>query len=206
MGGIGSGRWTRWDSKETTGSRLSIDVRKLKPAFKSGEGTVGYVSSRSPEGCERSLSFVVMDGYMLLGTNPTLNNVDISGGINELRFVHTGCNFGGQRNWISCPACQGRVAVVYLKDRRFACRQCCNLSYATQQADKLERLILRTQRLRRDLGSTEGLAAPIPDKLKGMHWRTYWIKVQKAVQAERVMNKEANAVFCIPDILRGEAG
>jgi len=203
MGGTGSGEWTRLETKETVKSRLSVDIRKLKTAIKSGFGTEGYFSF-SLYDHERTLSFVVMDKYLLLGVNPTLNSVELSGGVCDLRLVQTDCNFGGLRNWISCPACQGRVAIVYLKDRKFACRKCCNLTYASQQANKLERLMLCTQKYWCALGGTERLTEPIPDKPKGMHWRTYWVTVKKLVQAKRAMNEEFDAVFCVPDTLSDE--
>jgi hypothetical protein len=58
---------------------------------------------------------------------------------NELPVIRTECNFGGSRPWFACPCCGRRVARVFLRFRRFACRHCQRVSYASQSDDAMGR-------------------------------------------------------------------
>ena len=51
----------------------------------------------------------------------------------------TSCAFGGSRRWFSCPACHGRVALLYMRSGRFACRSCQRVSYSTQSGSESTR-------------------------------------------------------------------
>lgn len=55
--------------------------------------------------------------------------------------------FGGRRYWLRCPRCHSRRAKVYLPpgERRFACRDCHDLTYTSVQEHDA-----RIDRLRRD--------------------------------------------------------
>jgi hypothetical protein len=62
----------------------------------------------------------------------------------EIYFDWTPCNYGGLRPWLICIACGGRVALLYLRGKYFACRHCHNLTYTScQEADSRFRKFLR---------------------------------------------------------------
>ncbi len=52
-----------------------------------------------------------------------------------MEVVTTPCNYGGQRYWLNCPRCKGRVRVVYLvpDEISLACRTCLDLNYPSQR-------------------------------------------------------------------------
>lgn len=51
----------------------------------------------------------------------------------KIRLSTTPCNLGGIRYWMHCPKCSRRVGKVYLAGKYvFACRQCWNLCYRSQ--------------------------------------------------------------------------
>lgn len=94
--------------------------------------------------------------YSMNGT-PTRQHVPI---------LATGCNFGGQRHWFGCPGCGKRVAVLYLRNRGFACRKCNRIAYASQSDDELDRAWRRQHKIEQRLG--DGWQRP-----KGMHKTTH---------------------------------
>jgi hypothetical protein len=58
----------------------------------------------------------------------------------HIDITRTPCKLGGSRTWFHCPSCYGRVAKLYLRGGRFACRDCQRLAYASQSEDTLGRL------------------------------------------------------------------
>lgn len=84
----------------------------------------------------------------------------------RLTMVNTPCAFGGARPWFKCPCCARRVAVLYLRGGRFACRLCKRVAYNSQSDDTLDRL-WRTQ------NKIEKRLAPHWQRPKGMRQRTY---------------------------------
>lgn len=51
----------------------------------------------------------------------------------------TPCHYGGSRTWFSCPVCHGRVAVLFMRSGRFACRKCQRVSYTSQSGSESDR-------------------------------------------------------------------
>ena len=45
-------------------------------------------------------------------------------------------------------------------------------------------MLTKAQDIRRNLGGSASLLDPIPDKPKGMHWKTYWRLRHQSEQAE----------------------
>ena len=82
---------------------------------------------------------------------------------------------GGLRWWFQCPLCRRRVQKLFLPRgaRRFACRHCHQLSYASRNESPYGRAIARAFRIRLRLGGTDSLLDPFPAKPKGMKWKTY---------------------------------
>ena len=101
------------------------------------------------------------------------------------------CRFGGERPYFICPgvvrgvACGRRVAKLYLAGRYFLCRHCHGLAYRSQNASPWHRTLRRASQTRERLGGDGTLVAPLPDKPKGMWWRTYRRLCEQAVEAER---------------------
>jgi hypothetical protein len=83
-----------------------------------------------------------------------------------LTMVNTPCAFGGARPWFKCPCCARRVAMLYLRGGRFACRQCKRVAYCSQSEDALDRLWRRQHKIEKRL-------APNWQRPKGMRQRTY---------------------------------
>lgn len=78
----------------------------------------------------------------------------------------TRCNFGGSRPWFICPVRGERVAVLYMRSGRFACRHCQRIAYASQGEDL-------TGRAWRKQGKIEKRLGPDCERPKGMHHTTY---------------------------------
>ena len=91
----------------------------------------------------------------------------------------TACRFGGQRPWFTCSVycdgryCGRRIAILYGTGELFACRRCCDLSYASQQLAAPYRSLEQARKIRMRLGGSADLLEPFPRKPKGMHRRTF---------------------------------
>src|ERR687884_920225 len=59
-------------------------------------------------------------------------------------LVRTAQPFGGERVWFACPGCGRRCAVLY-GGRRFRCRRCTGVPYASQGEAVHERQLRRAQ-------------------------------------------------------------
>ena len=113
----------------------------------------------------------------------------------------TPCNYGGVRYWFYCPVCNQRVAKLYIKTKRFLCRNCNNLSYYSSniRKNKLYEIDYKIENILRKLGTEkndyEYLVEYWPQKPKGMHNRTYLdLKVKLSYwRNERTINFIAGA-------------
>ena len=100
-------------------------------------------------------------------TGPQAQRVDI---------VSTPCRYGGRRWWWLCPRTGRRCGKLYLPNGGplFLGRTAYRLAYASQGHSALDRSHDRLRRLHRKLGGQYGcFDDPLPDKPKGMRWRTY---------------------------------
>ena len=102
-----------------------------------------------------------------------------------IRLAYTPCHFGGQRTWFSCPRCHAKSTRLYLRDYRFACRQCHRLSYQSQSLDTMGRNQWAYQRLQNKLGEHEL-------KPKGMHWKTYNRLINELMERDYQINQAFN--------------
>lgn len=179
MGGRGSGRWYRWDTKDTTGECRSLDVRdwQRRDLLRPGHAFT-WTWSRDGE---------VLASIGVI-TRPDGVRLDYSyrerGGEREsvAEFVPlnwTPCHFGGRRPWFACPgvvngrACGRRVAKLYSGGRSFLCRHCCDLTYDSRRESAYIRAVYRAQKVRLRLGGDANMTMPFPQRPKGMHRRTY---------------------------------
>jgi hypothetical protein len=67
-------------------------------------------------------------------------------------ILRTSCHFGGLRSWFGCPRCGGRVAMLYLRNRGFACRKCNRIAYGSQSDDAMGRAWRKQAKVERRLG------------------------------------------------------
>jgi hypothetical protein len=98
----------------------------------------------------------------------------------RLPITWTNCHFGGRRPWFVCSArangryCGRRVAVLYGAGELFACRNCHQLGYESQQEDPYIRSLKRSQKIRMRLGGSGGDPfGQLPEKPRGMWKRTF---------------------------------
>jgi hypothetical protein len=86
----------------------------------------------------------------------------------------TKVHLGGERPWMHCPHCQKRVAKLYKGLGGYFCRACVgNPIYASQALSAQSRGHFQACKLRLRLGADASLAAPIPERPRRMHRRTY---------------------------------
>ena len=90
----------------------------------------------------------------------------------RVALTSTPVHLGGHRFWFLCPGCDRRVAILY-GGKRFRCRHCLDLRYASQREGKRHRAISRIQRVRMKLGGTGNLTQPRPPRPRYMHARTF---------------------------------
>jgi len=102
----------------------------------------------------------------------------------NILLAWTRCHYGGWRAWFLCPrlGCGRRVRVLY-GGAYFACRQCHDLTYDSQNTTVHGRAIIRARRIQMKLGGSPSLADPFPEKPKGLHWKTYNALKAQAIHA-----------------------
>lgn len=138
-----------------------IDVRRWHRAgtLRAGyAGTWAWHVGDEPAG---SIGYSAQEGGVTL-------QYSCDGNATTQRIVldRTRCHFGGSRSWFVCPRCSARVAVLYLRGGRFACRRCQRVSYASQSEDHCARTWRKQARLEARLGKHWR-------RPKGMHRATH---------------------------------
>ena len=111
-------------------------------------------------------------------------------------------NLGGARPWFRCSAsvdgrpCGRRVANLYLRDAaEFACRQCCGSAYASQSENPRYRAISRVQKARMRLGWSANLLERFPEKPRGMHRRTYYRLLARAMAGSGALDRPGARLY-----------
>ncbi len=174
MGGMGSGRYWHWSSKETTEQYLSLDVRKLAKTGVLEPGRVsGWAWHRDVE--KVAEIHIRADARQIrLIYKCRSHGEDWEEMYYPVSLLSQPCNFGGHRQWFACPAqgCGKRVALLYA-GRVFACRHCFQLAYECQREAPYQRSFRKAEKIRDRLGWERGLNAFPGEKPKGMHRRTY---------------------------------
>jgi hypothetical protein len=198
MGGIGSGSWYRWDKKTTCEEVKRVDIRYMRKQGLLRPGRVGTLSWSCGDEPAGSI------GYRTERNKPVLNYRHRSHGdewqdIEEsVRLDRTPCNYGGERQWFSCPNCRNRVAVLYGPGARFLCRNCYGLAYSSQHEHHADRMMRKAQKIRRRLDGDE--TDSYWRKPKGMHWTTFDRLVQQARDAEDAGWTAAERMFGCSDL------
>lgn len=96
---------------------------------------------------------------------------------------------GGRRWWFMCPHRGELVSKLHKPNGGgiFASRKAHRLAYRSQRVTPYDRAINRAFKLRRRLGSEEGIGEYI-HKPKGMRWATFDRKMAQLESVERVVN------------------
>jgi hypothetical protein len=161
-----------------------IDINRIAGAGLLAPGSYGWQWTDKETG--RVLASIGIEGGA--------ERIDLSfavDGVPVVQTVHidrTACHFGKSRPWFKCPQCWGRVAILFLKHRRFACRKCHKLAYASQSEDTIGRAWRKQQRL-------EALLGPDWHRPKGMHRATH-SRVLEGIWACEGARDDALAAYC----------
>lgn len=169
MGGLGSGRTGR----NTTGAMLALSLTNVSKH----EAYAGRIEWTIYDGSTRSIGFE---------RSPWSVRLSWGGNTYPVRLVATDTAFGGERKWFACPwsGCKHRVTKLYLGSYGPGCRHCYRLAFTSTHIDQYQRSMNIMRRMRKKLGGhpdDDGL----PEKPKGMHWRTYWRLVDRYEDLER---------------------
>lgn len=140
MGGYGSGRARRSDTRLTVEDCMSLSIVTLRKHGLLNGGMAGQrFTWRDEQGQVVSSINVVVD--MAHEPNPIarfLYTVQINGARREVGqrvvLTPTPTRNEGRRWWYKCPACNRRVGVLHLPpgEKFFACRSCHDLSYRSR--------------------------------------------------------------------------
>ena len=174
MGGIGSGRYWRRDTKPTTSDYQAIDVRRWQR-----DGLLALYRAFSWQWLRdgkvvASIRVHTEPGRVILTYRHRSNGEDWKDENYPVYLDWTACNFGGQPPWFLWPApgCGRRVAILYGGDI-FACRHCYHLAYPSQRETDDDRAARRADRIREKLGWEPGFLNGKGWKPKGMHRKTF---------------------------------
>jgi hypothetical protein len=172
---------TKNSAKQTTERLPFIDIRQL---HKSGylkpltDGTFTW-SIGGQLFC--TIGFLVYQQMICIHFNHRQLDGSWKACRQEIFFDKTECNYGGERKWFLCGKCGRRIAIVYFRDKGFFCRHCHDLTYASQQETKKDRMRRKALKIRQRLGANDNLFTPIWEKPKGMHQSTFEKLRQKAI-------------------------
>lgn len=157
----------------------SLDIREVKRRGLLSVGrSFNWSWSRNDEFCVSITIRIEPDLAIISFRSQTPGTAQWKQFEQRVPIIWTNCYFV-RRPWFRCSAqsggryCGRRVAILYDAGDLFACRHCCDLTYASQLENPLHRGISRSRKLRMRLGGSANVLAPFPDKPPGMHWRTY---------------------------------
>ena len=96
-------------------------------------------------------------------------------------------NYGGDgQRFFLCGTCSKKVMHLYFRNERLACRRCAGLTYRSQHTKR--RGLHRARDLRRKLGASEELLAPLPPRPRNVWAAAYYDRlVAQLVAAEAVI-------------------
>ncbi len=186
MGGFGSGKWYRWNTKETTEGLRALDVCYLNRNGLLQPGKVFHLQwSRNGEETGTISGVAARSEIVLLYRSRPSGHEEWEDVREMIHLDWTSCNYGGHRPWFRCPgtSCGRRVAVLYGADKLFLCRQCYRLTYATRNMDVANRAREKAWKILKHLGGSGAYSEFIP-KPKGMHLETYHRLFMAAHEAE----------------------
>jgi len=186
MGGFGSGRWKK-RGRKMVGSCWELDANYLsargclEPGW-SGQWTDGNEVA--------SINLRAEAGQLCLSWRGEERDED---GEREdmaeiIPIVRVPCQLGGTRPYFLCPGvgavgCGRRVIKLYLSRRRFLCRQCSRLVYASRYEKKpWQRAYRHVDKLARRLARAD--APPLAKSHRAMPADTYAQLLDELLRAE----------------------
>lgn len=187
MGGPGSGTWYRYAKKDSVESAIRLDIRYLKKRGMLHGGNHllswswgGEVSSRAVIRVRAGESITVLCKWYdnSVGMMETLNKT--------INLARTACPLGGTRQWLVCPHCSRRMAVLILAAPTLACRHCLDLSYSSQSEDMAYRALRRRNKIADRLGFKDELESFMGKRPKGMHRTTFNRLVREMEDADNL--------------------
>jgi hypothetical protein len=187
MGGLGSGEWHRWQTKETTETQHAVDVRYLHRNGLLEPGRTFRLSwSRNGQATGNIGGATGADQIVLYYRSRSAGQQEWEEVREAVQLDWTACHYGGRRPWFLCPgrSCGRRVAVLYGTGKYFLCRHCYRLTYAARNMDAADRAREKVQKIRKRLGGSECLMIPFPERPKGMHLDTYHRLFMEAHEAD----------------------
>jgi len=176
MGGPGSGRLFRFNTKPIIERQINIDIRWLKRQNGLIPGTKGTLSWSFQGNNKGALGYTITESCLILkyryrGSGGAWEDVK-----QVIFFDQTPCNYGGHRKWFLCSECERRVENLYGLNgagKYFLCRDCHGLTYTSCNTHPTKRLFNKANRLKQKIGVEPGIMDLIPDKPKGMHRTTF---------------------------------
>lgn len=174
MGGLGSGRRSTYDAKDTTEGARPLDIRKLKRGGLLTPGrTFGWQWTFNDRPIANIQIRVEAERVMLLYRHRSSRDAEWRAVEQPIYLDHTRCTYGGTRCWWICPCCERRVAILFGPGMLYECRQCYKLVYTCQREGKSDRAARRAGTIRRKLAWEAGFLNGSGIRPKGMRWRTY---------------------------------
>ena len=173
MGGPGSGRLLRFNTKPTVERQISIDIRWLKRQNGLIPGTKGTLSWSLQENKRGAVDFKITESCLILKYHHRERGGAWEHVQQAIFFDQTPCNYGGHRKWFLCSQCERRVENLYGAGKYFLCRDCHGLTYTSCNTHPRKRLFNKANRLKQEIGVEPGIMDFIPEKPKGMHRTTF---------------------------------
>jgi len=161
VGGPGSGRHFRWDSRDTVEGTLSVDVNWLRRRGMLAPGrrfSLAWTCNGEPSG---SIGGEARVDALLFRYRCDGESVE-----QHTRIEWQAWQFGGRRPWFLCPAfgCARRCVKLYASGSYFVCRRCANLAYRSQQESWGNRALTKAQNIREKLGGSRSMCDPFPPR------------------------------------------
>ena len=180
MGGLGSGRWKK-PGRRTVEFCRALDANDLSAKGCLQPGWSG--ACQWADGNEVSSVSLRCEAEQL--------HLSWHGGEQEevteiIPIVRVPCQLGGSRPYFLCSGdgaagCGRRVIKLYLSRRRFLCRHCSQLVYASPYEQPWQRAFRRANKLWQRLGIA---GTAVPETPKGMPVSTYARLLEAALRAE----------------------
>lgn len=172
MGGKGSGRWIRNNSKMTTDQVLNITIKMLNDHGCLCPGAQGYI--HLDHHCIQAITFHTQENVIILKYryNRFVDNCyEIQ---TAIKIEHQPLHFGGHRSYFVCPDCGRKVTALFFMQMIFRCRSCHLLTYRSQQLCKINRSINKIKNIHNHLGCYTNAFDSIPAKPWYMHKQKYF--------------------------------
>jgi hypothetical protein len=149
-----------------------IDVRRWQREGILQPGQAGAWQWSDPDTGERTAAI----GYRSNGGSVTLDYaIDGEPRKQLIRLDATACHYGGARQWFTCPVRGERVAVLFLRAGRFACRHCQRIAYGSQSGDLCDRTWRKQAKAEAKLGPNwtrpKGMHQATRERLMAIIWR-----------------------------------